>query len=42
MAGDGPAVIGEKRVERIHADVEDVAYLPHNEPSSGEIDPSTF
>ena len=32
MAGDRPAVIGEKRVERIHHDMIDVAKLPHISP----------
>ena len=32
VAGDRPAVIGEKRVERVHADMKDVANLPHISP----------
>ncbi len=32
VAGDRPAVIGEKRVERIHDDEIDVAKLPHISP----------
>jgi len=30
VTGDRPAVIGKKRVERVHPDVKDVANLPHN------------
>ncbi len=32
VAGDRPAVIGEKRVEGVEADVKDVANLPHSAP----------
>jgi hypothetical protein len=32
MAGDRPAVIGEKRVERVDDDIEDVAKLLHVSP----------
>jgi len=32
MACDRPAVVGEKRVERVHGDMKDVAKLPHISP----------
>jgi len=32
MAGDRPAIIGEEGVERVQADVKDVAKLPHMSP----------
>jgi hypothetical protein len=34
MAGDGPTIVGEKRVERIHRDLIDVVKLPHISPWS--------
>jgi hypothetical protein len=32
MAGDRPAVVRQKRVEGVEADVKDVANLPHSGP----------
>jgi hypothetical protein len=36
MAGDRPAVVGQERVEGIHADMEDGANLPHESTLAGK------
>jgi hypothetical protein len=35
MAGDRPAVIGKKRIEGVHHNIVDGAYLPHVPPGPG-------